>query len=177
MASNSSTRAEYQAELDRTSHREAGWDRLTGVRPSLQKAMPVISRGNVVPGRRTIAVSALHLGNMQSCKLFTIEAATGRQRELYSIDGYIGRPLWTRKGDAILVMLDDRILRRGQMWTVSFPDGQKRQRITNDLSDYDISIDMTRDGKQAAVVVKCEFIPSLGSVHELIFKDSADHYC
>ena len=109
--------------------------------------------GTWSPDGRTIAVSALHLGNMQSCKLFTIEAATGRQRELYSIDGYIGRPLWTRKGDAILVMLDDRILRRGQLWTVSFPDGQKRQRITNDLSDYDISIDMTRDGKQAAVVV------------------------
>jgi DNA-binding winged helix-turn-helix (wHTH) protein/Tol biopolymer transport system component len=105
------------------------------------------------PDGRTIAVSVLHRGSTESCKLFAVAAATGGQRELYSLDGYIGRPLWTRKGDAILVMLVDRILRRGQLWTIAFPDGRKQQRITNDLSDYDVSIDMTRDEKQAAVLV------------------------
>ena len=37
---------------------------------------------------------------------------------------------------------------RGQRWTISFPSG-KRQRITNDLSNYEITLDITPDGRNA----------------------------
>jgi len=40
---------------------------------------------------------------------------------------------------------------RAQLWSVSFPSG-KRERITNDVSDYSMNLDMTPDGKSAVAL-------------------------
>jgi Tol biopolymer transport system component len=51
-----------------------------------------------------------------------------------------------------LVTVEDSGSGRGQLWTISYPDG-KASRVTNDLSDYSSSIDLTRDEKTLATMV------------------------
>jgi Tol biopolymer transport system component len=53
---------------------------------------------------------------------------------------------------------------RAQLWTISYPGGEAK-RFTNDLTDYDSSLDITRDGKTiastASSVVSNVFVASL----------------
>ncbi len=103
------------------------------------------------PDGRTIAVPVSHRNKRIRSVLYAVSVAEGSQRELCSIEGYVGRPLWSPDGSALLVTLYERNIHRGQLWTISFPSG-KRQRITNDLSNYEITLDMTPDGKNAVTV-------------------------
>ena len=103
------------------------------------------------PDGRTIAVPVLHRGKTVRSALYAVSVAEGGQRELYSTDGYVGRPLWYPDGSAILVTLYERNIGRGQLWTISFPFGE-RERFTNDLADYELTLDMTPDGKNAVTV-------------------------
>jgi Tol biopolymer transport system component/DNA-binding winged helix-turn-helix (wHTH) protein len=103
------------------------------------------------PDGRTIAVPVFHLGKKIGSALYAIAVADGKQREFYSADGEVGRPLWFPDGDGILVTLREPDFQRGQMWMIPFPSG-RRQRITNDLSNYGLTPDMTADGKNLVVV-------------------------
>lgn len=103
------------------------------------------------PDGRTIAVPVFHRGRTVKAALYAVSVADGSQRELYSTDGFIGRASWNPDGSSVLVTLRERNLSRGQLWKVSFPSG-KRERITNDLSNYDLIVGTTPDGKDAVTV-------------------------
>jgi DNA-binding winged helix-turn-helix (wHTH) protein/Tol biopolymer transport system component len=100
------------------------------------------------PDGRTIAVPAISRGKKSTSGLYAISVPEGSQRELYSTVGAVGRSVWLPDGSAMLATLFEQNNRRGQLWTISFPLG-KKERITNDLSDYSTTLDMTPDGKSA----------------------------
>jgi DNA-binding winged helix-turn-helix (wHTH) protein/Tol biopolymer transport system component len=93
---------------------------------------------------RIIAVSSLRYGK-QSFTLDTVAVSDGSVHELYSSPRAIGRPLWLPEGDTVLLVMDDQN-GRGQLWTISYPKAEVR-RVTNDLTDYRVRADLTRDAK------------------------------
>jgi eukaryotic-like serine/threonine-protein kinase len=102
------------------------------------------------PNGGTIAVSMMLRGPRSGYVLDSISTVYGRVREVFWNAGVIGRPLWLPEGDKVLVEVDDPT-GRGQLWTVSIPQGERR-RVTNDLANWGIRIDTTRDSKRAAAV-------------------------
>lgn len=82
--------------------------------------------------------------------LYMVSVADGTVRELRSSPYEIGRALWLPEGDTLMSVLNDRES-RGQLWTVSNPQGDTR-RLTNDLSDYDWRADLTRDANTLAAI-------------------------
>jgi eukaryotic-like serine/threonine-protein kinase len=102
------------------------------------------------PDGRTIAVSLMLRGPRSGYVLDSISTVEGRVREVFWNAGVIGRPLWLPEGDKVLVEVDDST-GRGQLWMVTFPQGERR-RVTNDLANWGIRIDTTRDSKRAAAV-------------------------
>jgi DNA-binding winged helix-turn-helix (wHTH) protein/Tol biopolymer transport system component len=104
------------------------------------------------PNNDVIAVP-LHLVGERSRFVLDIVSLTGAHvREIYSSQGAIGRPLWIRSGKELLLTLEDANTHRGQLWSISYPDGKAR-RFTNDLSDYSSAIDVTADGTKLATIV------------------------
>lgn len=103
------------------------------------------------PDGRVIAVPVFHVGRKLGSALYAIAITGGNQRELYSGDLDVGRPLWLPDGDEIVATLYAPDAHRGQIWMMPFPSGG-RQRITNDLSDYEFTSDMTTDGKSLIAV-------------------------
>ncbi len=100
------------------------------------------------PDGRTIAVSVFGIARSGQEKVNALEAiaiADGKVHELYSNVRAISRPLWLPGGDGLVVNLYDRAY-RGQLWTISYPKGELH-RITNDLSDYAVQMDLSKDGK------------------------------
>jgi len=88
--------------------------------------------------------------------LIAISVADGHPRELYSGWGIIGRPAWMPDGKSFVVPVeraDQESPTPGatQLWTMSFPEGKLR-RLTNDLSDYGTSVDVTRDGRMLVAI-------------------------
>ncbi len=105
---------------------------------------------NWSPDGRTIAVSSKHFGKPERWSLNIVSTATGSVRELYSSTSGLGRPIWL-PGNILLVPHDDVTLHRQQLWTISYPRGEAR-RFTNDLTDYDDALDITRDGTTVAAI-------------------------
>jgi DNA-binding winged helix-turn-helix (wHTH) protein/Tol biopolymer transport system component len=100
---------------------------------------------------RTLAVPVKHFGNPGRWVLYTVSMPDGNARELYSSPTGFGKPVWLPDGNALLVAHYDQVAHRSQLWTVSYPKGQPR-RLSNDLSDYEVSLDMTRNGDTVAAV-------------------------
>jgi Tol biopolymer transport system component len=98
------------------------------------------------PDGRTIAVSVYVYGKKLRFILYLVSVKDGAIRELYSSAFPIGRAVWLPEGDNLVVPLWDPSALRGQLWTISYPQGEL-QRLTNDLADYDVRIDLTRDGR------------------------------
>jgi eukaryotic-like serine/threonine-protein kinase len=86
-------------------------------------------------------------------RLSAISVADKTERQLYAGNGDIGRPQWLPDGSAVLLpMRAEGPGNMGQLWTVSFPGGE-RQRLTNDLTDYNLLwLDLTRDGSAIVTV-------------------------
>ena len=97
------------------------------------------------PDGKTIVYSSLL--RAAGSHLSAISVADKTERQLYAGNGDIGRPQWLPDGSALLLpMRAEGPGNLGQLWTVSFPGGE-RQRLTNDLTDYSLSwLDLTRDG-------------------------------
>jgi DNA-binding winged helix-turn-helix (wHTH) protein/Tol biopolymer transport system component len=104
------------------------------------------------PNNKSIAVPIRVIGEASRFILYVISLTSARATELYSWQGAIGRPMWLGSGDRLLVTLEDVRTHRGQLWTISYPDGEAR-RLTNDLSDYSSAIDVTNDGTKLAAIV------------------------
>jgi len=102
------------------------------------------------PNGQTIAVSFMLRTKRSGYVLDSISASDGSVREVFWNAGVIGRPLWLPEGDKVLVDIDDAT-GRGQLWTVSLPQGERR-RVTNDLANWGIRIDAPRDSKSVAAV-------------------------
>ena len=102
------------------------------------------------PNGRTIAVSLMLRGERSGYVLDSVSAVDGSVREVFWNAGVIGRPLWLPESDKVLLGVDDSS-GRGQLWTITFPQGE-RQRVTNDLANWGIRIDATRDARKIAAI-------------------------
>jgi Tol biopolymer transport system component len=84
------------------------------------------------------------VSNAESSSLITLDANTGRRREILSgSNGILSRPVWLPDGRSLLVLQDKQELGypRRQIALVSFPDGALTP-VTRDANDYtDIAID------------------------------------
>ena len=101
------------------------------------------------PDGRTVALTtAASKKNIRSV-LWAVTVGDRSVREVYSTPNIMGRPRWLSDGSGLLVPIaniEDHPL-RGQLWLVSFPEGQAR-RLTNDLMNYDLCcLDLTQDGR------------------------------
>jgi eukaryotic-like serine/threonine-protein kinase len=103
------------------------------------------------PDGKTIVYSSLLPA--AGSHLSAISVADKTERQLYADNGDIGRPQWLPDGSALLLpMRAGGPGNQGQLWTVSFPGGE-RQRLTNDLTDYNLTwLDLTRDGSAMVTV-------------------------
>jgi len=81
-----------------------------------------------------------------------ISVSDGAVRQIYSAPLPLGRPRWLADGSGLLVQETELSQAyRGQLWHISFPGGEAH-RFTNDLTDYQPILDMTRDRKTLAAI-------------------------
>ncbi|MGA7635003.1 MAG: winged helix-turn-helix domain-containing protein, partial [Terriglobales bacterium] len=102
------------------------------------------------PDGRTIAVSLMLGGDRSGFVLDSVSPLEGSVREVFWHAGVIGRPLWLPDSKTVLIELDDSA-GRGQLWTVS-PKGGKQKRITNDLANWGLRIEATRDAQTVSAI-------------------------
>jgi Tol biopolymer transport system component len=102
------------------------------------------------PDGRSVAVPVWMVDKKPGNILYVVSTSNGNVRELYSGNREIGRPRWLPDGKLLIVPTNSPS-GRTQLWTVSYPAGEIR-RLTNDLADYDLGIDTTRDGSTLAAV-------------------------
>jgi eukaryotic-like serine/threonine-protein kinase len=98
------------------------------------------------PDGKTIALPLLKGGKEIKWALVAINVANGNVQELFSGSQFVGRPAWLPDGSSMLVPIGLLPENRSQLWLVSYPSGEKR-RFSNDLSDYGVKLDLTRDGQ------------------------------
>jgi eukaryotic-like serine/threonine-protein kinase len=115
--------------------------------------VPFIYGTSWSPDGRTIAVSTIELGTNKEVKwrILAFRAADGSMKEVYSSGEEVGKPLWTFDGDSFIAPVGSRDGLHHQLEIISYPGGAAR-RFTNDLSDYGLYLDATRDGKTIAAI-------------------------
>jgi DNA-binding winged helix-turn-helix (wHTH) protein/Tol biopolymer transport system component len=104
------------------------------------------------PNNDVIAVPLHLIGERSHFVLDIVSLTNAHVTEIYSSQGAIGRPLWMHSGKELLLTLEDVNSHRGQLWSISYPEGKAR-RFTNDLSDYSSAIDLSADGTKLATIV------------------------
>jgi Tol biopolymer transport system component/DNA-binding winged helix-turn-helix (wHTH) protein len=102
------------------------------------------------PDGRTILISLMLRGERSGYVQEAISPADGRVREVLWYPGAIGRPVWLPDSKAALVEFDDST-GLGQLWTVSLQKGKER-RVTNDLANWGLRIDATRDARTVSAI-------------------------
>jgi serine/threonine protein kinase/Tol biopolymer transport system component len=104
------------------------------------------------PDGKTIAISALGASKDVTWGLRVINVADGKVRQLATTGGrYVGRPVWTADGSALVATVSETPLGRGQLQIFDYPSGEMH-RFTNDLSDYVPTVDLTRGGNVLAAI-------------------------
>ncbi|HET6179947.1 MAG TPA: protein kinase [Candidatus Sulfotelmatobacter sp.] len=106
------------------------------------------------PDGKTIAFSTLEAKKSLRSVLWAVAVADGTVREIYSTSDAIGRPRWLPDGSGLIApigllatVLSNYPVTRGQLWFISFPEGEAH-RFTTDLTDYQLCcLDITQDGK------------------------------
>ena len=109
------------------------------------------------PDGKTIAFTTFEATQRLRSVLWAISVADGAVREIYSSPDVIGRPHWLPDDSGLVAAIGNipairhfPLGSRGQLWFISFPEGQAH-RITNDLTDYELCcLDLTQDGKTLA---------------------------
>src|SRR5262249_35942562 len=99
------------------------------------------------PDGKTIVAPIQFSGTERRSVLNAINVVDGQVRELYSGSEPVGQPAWLPDGRVLLVPIDLPKENRSQLWLLNYPGGE-RQRLTNDLSNYGVSIDLTKDGQR-----------------------------
>ncbi len=82
--------------------------------------------------------------------LASISVPDGTVKEIYSDPGALGHPVWLSE-ENLLIPRYEPAYQRSQLWMISYRNG-KAQRFTNDLTDYDQPLDITRDRKTVVTV-------------------------
>jgi Tol biopolymer transport system component len=104
------------------------------------------------PDGKTIAVTTTEATKGLRGVLSAISVSDGTVRDIYSAPHLLGRPRWLADGSGLLAEMQDPSQGfRGQLWHISFPSGEAH-RFTNDLTDYQSPLDMTRDRKTLATI-------------------------
>jgi eukaryotic-like serine/threonine-protein kinase len=133
--------------------------RIANVEGSGERLLTTIQDGDVSlfqPGPswshdgRTIVAPFRILGTDRRWILVSISVPDGKMREIYSSQGALGRPIWLTE-HSLLISHYDTTYERAQLWTISYPEGVAR-RFTNDLSDYDQPLDISRDGSTVTAI-------------------------
>jgi DNA-binding winged helix-turn-helix (wHTH) protein/Tol biopolymer transport system component len=99
---------------------------------------------------RTIVVPLRILDKQRRWVLASVSVQGGKVRQIYSGLEAFGRPVWMSE-HSILIPHYDSEYERSQLWMVSYPEGIAR-RFTNDLADYDQSLDISRDANTVAAI-------------------------
>ena len=128
------------------------------------------------PDGRNVAVSWYPFEGPTPFALDVISIANGAINRLLASNQLIGRPRWLPGGSLLLVTLNDQN-RRGQLWTISYPRGE-RLRLTNDSANYDLNIDTTHDARTLATTdltltsnLWIANSSNLSEVHQVTFSD------
>ena len=104
------------------------------------------------PDGNTIAVPTLGVGSQSNWQLNLITVADGRVHPLLASGGkLIGRAVWMPDGNSFIAPVGESTFGRSQLQSIDYPKGELH-RFTNDLSDYDPDLDVTRDGKTLAAI-------------------------
>ncbi|HKV80239.1 MAG TPA: winged helix-turn-helix domain-containing protein [Candidatus Sulfotelmatobacter sp.] len=103
------------------------------------------------PDGRVLAIPLKHFGKPERWVVHILSLANGTVRDLYASPSSFGRPAWLPEGKTLLLPHYDENAHRSQLWTISYPDGEAR-RLTNDLNNYDVAMDMTRNGETVVAV-------------------------
>ena len=104
------------------------------------------------PDGKTVAITTLTGTKVAHGVISAISVSDRAVREIYSTAQGLGPARWLGDGSGLLVAIYDPALGwRGQLWHISFPGGEAR-RFTNDLTDYQPFLDMTRDRKTLATI-------------------------
>jgi eukaryotic-like serine/threonine-protein kinase len=102
------------------------------------------------PDGQSIVVALMLRGERAGYVLDSVSPIDGSVREVLWHAGVIGRPIWLPDSKTVLIELDDST-GRGQLWTVSLTSG-KQERITNDLANWGIRVDATRDAHTISAI-------------------------
>jgi DNA-binding winged helix-turn-helix (wHTH) protein/Tol biopolymer transport system component len=112
-------------------------------------AIPILAIGPRI--RWALELVSVDDGNAHAANASAGNSSEGNVRELFSTMRPLGHPVWLRD-DLLLIPAYEAEIGRGQLWSVSLPDG-RQQRLTNDLTsygsvldDYGFPLDRSRDG-------------------------------
>lgn len=95
-------------------------------------------------GRTLVAVAGVQ--DRIFPKLVTVDASTGKERELQTPHWRaISRALWTPNGKHLIVSARETNESSSQLWMIAYPDGEVR-RLTNDLESY-FWLSLSADGR------------------------------
>jgi Tol biopolymer transport system component/DNA-binding winged helix-turn-helix (wHTH) protein len=104
------------------------------------------------PDGRTIVLSKFLFGAQRRWVVYAVSAETGSIREIYSTINPIGRPIWLRSGNGLLISQYDPVYHRSQLWTITYPHGVAH-RFTHDISDYSMEVDYAQDRQTVVSLV------------------------
>jgi Tol biopolymer transport system component/tRNA A-37 threonylcarbamoyl transferase component Bud32 len=127
-----------------------GSERLLAALPAFLHFMPGLAWS---PDGKTIAAATVQHAQEDKCVLSAINVEDGRVRQLYSGSQLVGQPAWLPSGNALLAPFGRPEDGRTQLWLVDYPGGERR-RLTNDLSDYGVNMDITHDGRMFVALEK-----------------------
>lgn len=126
----------------------------SGIRPLASfDQTPFIHGPTWSPDGKTIMLSWIQLGDKREIHSVVdkIDLANGSVSSFYVSNDEVGRPMWMPGGDFLLATIAASLNGRRQIWSISFP-GATIQRFTNDLSDYEPDLAISRDGSVVAAV-------------------------
>jgi serine/threonine protein kinase/dipeptidyl aminopeptidase/acylaminoacyl peptidase len=103
------------------------------------------------PDGKTILAPGLRVGKETKWVLSGINVNDGSVKDLFAGPELIGRPAWLPDGDSFLISIELKPENRKQLWIVSYPGGEKR-RFSNDLSNYEPTLEVTHDGRMLAAL-------------------------
>ena len=84
--------------------------------------------------------------------VWAVSPLDAKVHSVYTTRSTIGRLHWLPDGKGLLAVIRDPAQGRGQLWYISYPNGEAK-RATNDLADYTLGqLDLTRDGKSLVAV-------------------------
>jgi eukaryotic-like serine/threonine-protein kinase len=112
--------------------------------------VPFIYGTSWSPDGKLIAASLVNLQKQVKWTLNVITVADGSVKEVYSTPEELGHAAWMADGDSLVASMSSHFS-GGQLWNISYPGGEAR-RLTNDLTNYGTSLDISHDGRTLVAI-------------------------